>query len=97
VNLPPNLDEFNMAALVRRPDGSKITVRNMEDNIFFKFGSLLSSQEMEQHIASLIYRLCVPPGDPNFIETILGKRNYGTPPELLIRAKMNAESGMKES
>jgi hypothetical protein len=96
VNLPLNLDEFNMAALVRRPDGSKITVRNMEENVFLEFGSLLSSQEMEQYIASLIHRLCVPPGDPNFVETILDKRNYGTPPELPIRAKMNAEFGMKE-
>jgi hypothetical protein len=97
VNLPLNLDEFNMAVLVPWPDGSKITVRNIEEKTFFEFSSLLSSQEMEQYIASLMYRLYVPPSNPNFVETILGRRNYGTPPELPIRAKMNAESGSLSS
>ena len=46
---------------------------------------------MEDHIASLLYGLRAPRGAPSFVDTILGRKNFATPPVMPIRAGMDPQ------
>jgi hypothetical protein len=93
INLPVGVDEFNMAALIRRPDNSKITVLNSvsTEEIHFEFRETITSDAMEGYIASLLYGQSVPKGDPDFLRTLLGRNNFETPKLMPFRADMTPE------